>query len=76
MSDSRHADVRCESLTGLGYLPLRIPIHHVDLETGILCKTPGRRKKPPAGMGAAGVVLVSFVIAVPSCCVIEPYATQ
>jgi hypothetical protein len=53
-----------------------MPIHQVDLETGTRLNTSGKRKKPPAVMGAAGVVLVSFFIAVPSCCVIEPYVAQ
>ena len=35
ISSTRHAVIRGPNFTGLGYRPVWMPAHHVDLETGI-----------------------------------------
>jgi hypothetical protein len=45
MSLRSHALVRVLSLIGFGNFPSRIPAHHVDLLTGIIRNTSGKRKK-------------------------------
>ena len=45
MSDDFQADVRAEILTGAGYIPDLMPAYQVDLETGIIACTCGRRSK-------------------------------
>lgn len=46
MSSTRHAVVRGPSFTLLGKRPEAIPAHQVDLDTGIICRTWGKRRKP------------------------------
>jgi len=61
MSLFRHAEVRSESLTGLGYIPDRIPAHHVERETGYRFRTSGSLRNPP---GAVGVFVAVFVFSI------------
>ena len=54
MSLLRHAEVRSDSFTGRGYFPQRIPPHQVDLLTGIISSTCGKRKK----IGSSDITII------------------